>query len=86
MRAWACPRGEGERLVEKATVIGARPVQHRRRPAARTPDWTTGLAQVWETVLQLRGRAGPRQVEGATTGLCQMIGAGGVCVIHILRC
>jgi hypothetical protein len=40
---------------------------------------------VWETALQLRGQAGHRQVQGATAGLCQMIGAGGVCVIHILK-
>jgi len=32
-----------------------------------------------------RGQAGRRQVEGATAGLCQMIGAGGVCAIHILK-
>jgi acetyl-CoA acetyltransferase len=83
-----CPRGEGERLVaEGATAIGGRiPFSTDGGLLARGhPIGPTGLAQVWETVLQLRGRAGLRQVEGATTGLCQMIGAGGVCVVHILR-
>ena len=82
------PQGEGERMVEEeATTIGGRiPFNTDGGLLARGhPIGPTGLAQVWETVLQLRGRAGPRQVEGATTGLCQMIGAGGVCVIHILR-
>ena len=83
-----CPRGEGERLVEEgATTIGGRiPFNTDGGLLARGhPIGPTGLAQVWETVLQLRGRAGPRQVEGGTAGLCQMIGAGGVCVIHILK-
>ena len=44
-----------------------------------------GLAKIWETVVQLRGQAGPRQVDGARTGLIQLIGAGNVCLIHILQ-
>jgi acetyl-CoA acetyltransferase len=83
-----CRRGEGERLVEEgATAIGGRiPFNTDGGLLARGhPIGPTGLAQVWETVVQLRGRAGPRQVEGARAGLCQMIGAGGVCVIHILK-
>jgi acetyl-CoA acetyltransferase len=83
-----CRRGEGEHLAEEgATTIGGRiPFNTDGGLLARGhPIGPTGLAQVWETVLQLRGRAGPRQVEGATAGLCQMIGAGGVCVIHILK-
>ena len=49
------------------------------------PGGPTGLAQIHETVLQLRGGAGSRQVEGARTGLCHMAGAGSVCVVHILQ-
>jgi acetyl-CoA acetyltransferase len=45
----------------------------------------TGLAQIWDTVQQLRGEAGARQVDGARTGLAHMMGAGSVCVIHILQ-
>jgi acetyl-CoA C-acetyltransferase len=31
----------------------------------------TGLARALEVVLQLRGQAGPRQIEGVQTGLAQ---------------
>jgi acetyl-CoA acetyltransferase len=48
------------------------------------PGGPTGLAQIWETTLQLRGEAGKRQVPGARVGLCHMMGGGSVCVIHIL--
>jgi acetyl-CoA acetyltransferase len=49
------------------------------------PGGPTGLAQIWETTLQLRGEAGARQIEGARTGLCHMMGGGSVCAIHILQ-
>jgi acetyl-CoA acetyltransferase len=49
------------------------------------PGGPTGLAQIWETTLQLRGEAGKRQVENARIGLCHMMGGGSVCVIHILQ-
>ncbi len=48
------------------------------------PGGPTGLAQLWETTLQLRGEAGKRQVENARVGLCHMMGGGSVCVGHIL--
>jgi len=48
------------------------------------PGGPTGLAQLWETTLQLRGEAGPRQRKNARVGLCHMMGGGSVCVIHIL--
>ncbi len=83
-----CERGEGERLVlEGETAIGGRiPFSTDGGLLARGhPIGPTGLAQVWETVMQLRGAAGPRQVDGASVGLCHMIGAGGVCLVHILK-
>ncbi len=49
------------------------------------PGGPTGLAQLWETTLQLRGEAGPRQRKNARVGLCHMMGGGSVCVIHILQ-
>jgi len=48
------------------------------------PGGPTGLAQIWETTLQLRGEAGKRQVKDAKVGLCHMMGGGSVCVIHLL--
>jgi acetyl-CoA acetyltransferase len=48
------------------------------------PGGPTGLAQIWETTLQLRGEAGKRQVPNARAGLCHMMGGGSVCAAHIL--
>lgn len=54
------------------------------------PLGATGIAQVVEVVLHLRGEAGTRQVEGATVGLCHCTGGGiygldhGACSIHVL--
>jgi acetyl-CoA acetyltransferase len=82
-----CEVGEGERMVEAGeTTIGGRiPFSTDGGLLSRGhPNGPTGLAQIWETTLQLRGQAGPRQVEGARLGLTHMVGVGGVCVIHIL--
>lgn len=83
-----CGDGEGDKLVaEGATTLGGRiPFSTDGGLCARGhPGGPTGLAQIHETVLQLRGEAGPRQVVGARTGLCHMAGAGSVCVVHILQ-
>ncbi|MFQ5895185.1 MAG: thiolase domain-containing protein [Nitrospinota bacterium] len=49
------------------------------------PVGATGLAQVHELVVQLRGEAGERQVGGAEVGLAQNLGgSGATCVVHIL--
>ncbi len=48
------------------------------------PFGATGIRQVHETVLQLRGEAGPRQVPNASVGLAQCSGAGDVTTVHIL--
>ncbi len=45
------------------------------------PLGATGLAQCAELVWQLRGQAGPRQVEGARLALQHNIGLGGACVV-----
>jgi acetyl-CoA C-acetyltransferase len=50
------------------------------------PVGATGVAQVAEIALQLRGEAADRQVEGARTGLAQnMGGSGGSSIVHILE-
>jgi acetyl-CoA acetyltransferase len=48
------------------------------------PFGATGIRQVHETVLQLRGRAGTRQVAGARTGVVQCAGAGGVSAVAVI--
>ena len=47
------------------------------------PLGATGLAQCAELVWQLRGEAGPRQVEGATLALQHNIGLGGAAVVTL---
>ncbi len=50
------------------------------------PVGATGVAQVVEIVTQLRGEAGPRQVENARIGLTQnMGGSGGSALVHIME-
>jgi acetyl-CoA C-acetyltransferase len=50
------------------------------------PVGATGVAQVVEIATQLRGKAGQRQVNGATVGLTQnMGGSGGSSIVHILE-
>ena len=54
--------------------------------AAGHPIGATGIKQVSEIVLQLRGQAGKRQVNDAQVGLAQNVGgSGATSVIHILR-
>lgn len=83
-----CGEGEADKLVATGeTSIGGRiPFSTDGGLTARGhPGGPTGLAQIHETVLQLRGTARLRQVDGARTGLCHMAGAGSVCVVHILQ-
>lgn len=47
------------------------------------PLGATGLAQCSELVWQLRGQAGPRQVEGARHALQHNLGLGGACVVTL---
>jgi len=50
------------------------------------PVGATGVAQINEIVMQLRGEADKRQVKGATIGLTHNVGgSGGTAVIHILE-
>ena len=72
-----CPTGDGGKLVaEGETQLGGRiPVNVSGGLLSRGhPVGATGLAQVVEIVTQLRGEAGPRQVEGAKVGLAQCMG------------
>ena len=83
-----CAEGEGEKLVEEGqTQLGGRiPFNTDGGLIARGhPGGPTGLAQIHELVAQLRGEAGLRQVEGARTGMAQLVGGGSVCTISVLQ-
>lgn len=83
-----CKDGEAEACIDRGDFeLGGRvPFSTDGGLIARGhPGGPTGLAQIWETTLQLRGEAGKRQVENARTGMCHMMGGGSVCVIHLLQ-
>ena len=83
-----CAEGEAEKLVEDgATELGGRiPFNTDGGLIARGhPGGPTGLAQIHELALQLRGEAGKRQVENARTGLAHLVGGGSVCTVSLLQ-
>jgi acetyl-CoA C-acetyltransferase len=50
------------------------------------PLGATGIAQIVELTLQLRGKAGKRQIKDARYGLAQNVGGtGGTVAVHILE-
>jgi acetyl-CoA acyltransferase len=72
-----CKRGDGPRMVHDGdTAIGGRlPVSTSGGLLSKGhPLGATGIAQVHEIVAQLRGEAGPRQVDGARVGLTHAVG------------
>ncbi len=88
-----CPMGEGGRFVESgASSLGGRlPVNTDGGTLSRGHAIAaTGVAQIGEIVTQMRGEAGPRQVEGAKIGLQHCVGGyqmGDACgsTLHILE-
>ncbi len=69
-----CPMGEGGRLVRDGdTSLGGRiPINVSGGLESRGhPIGATGLAQIYELVVQLRGEAGARQVEGARHAIAE---------------
>ncbi len=49
------------------------------------PVGATGAAQIFDLVQQIRGEAGPRQLERHALGLAQNLGgSGATCVVSIL--
>jgi acetyl-CoA acetyltransferase len=67
-----CAKGEGGRLVEEGvTKLGGRVPVNTSGGLLRKghPVGATGIAQIVELTEQLQGRAGDRQVEGATVAL-----------------
>ena len=49
------------------------------------PGGPTGLAMIHEAVLQLRGQAEGRQVDGARVALAHLVGGGSVSTVNLLQ-
>ncbi len=74
-----CKKGEAPHLLREGVFdIGGRiPVNTDGGLMGRShPMGATALGQIYEIVLQLRGEAGLRQIEGAKIGLAHAMGAG----------
>ncbi len=83
-----CDEGDGEKLLEAGeTALGGRiPFNTDGGLIARGhPGGPTGLAMVHEVVVQLRGEAGARLVEGARHALAHLVGGGSVCTVNIFE-
>lgn len=82
-----CPPGEAARQLARGDFdIGGRIAVNPSGGllAMGHPIGPTGVGQICEITLQLRGQAGERQHPGARLGLAHMVGIGSVCVVHIL--
>ena len=78
--------GAGALLAEGATALGGRlPVNPSGGLLSKgEPLGASGLGQVVELVRQLRGEAGPRQVEGARVALAHTVGRGANAGVAVL--
>jgi len=80
------PEGTGEKFVDDGeNTYGGRVVTNPSGGLLSKghPLGATGLAQCAELVWQLRGTAGPRQVEGVSLALQHNLGLGGACVVTL---
>jgi acetyl-CoA C-acetyltransferase len=82
-------KGEGGKAIDNkiTTLDGQTPVNPSGGLKAKGhPIGATGVAQIAEIVLQLRGETDKRQVKDAKIGLTHNVGAGGAsCVVNILE-
>jgi acetyl-CoA acetyltransferase len=87
-----CEEGQGGTLIDSGeTEHGGRiPVNVSGGLLSKGhPLGATGIANLYELCLHLRGEAGARQVEGARLGLAHVVGGmvdfGSACAVHILE-
>jgi sterol carrier protein 2 len=83
-----CAEGDAERFIEAgANTYGGDVVTNPSGGLLSKghPLGATGLAQCAELVMQLRGTAGARQVDGARVALQHNLGLGGACVVTMYR-
>ncbi|WP_179137342.1 thiolase family protein [Candidatus Entotheonella palauensis] len=83
------PKGEGARLIQEAQteIHGRIPVNTSGGLISMGhPLGPTGLGHIAEILWQMRGQAGARQIpRDVNVALAHMVGAGGVCIVHIFR-
>jgi acetyl-CoA C-acetyltransferase len=82
-----CADGDQERMIQMGeTTLGGRlPINTDGGCIANgEPIGASGLRQVYESVLQLQGRAGTRQVENASTAFTHVYGAPGISACTVL--
>ena len=84
-----CKKGEGHNLIREGItkINGALPVNTSGGLKAKGhPISATGISQIYELVLQLRGQADKRQVDNIKYALAHNIGgAGSIASVHILK-
>jgi len=82
-------KGEGGKAIENkiTTLDGSLPVNTSGGLKAKGhPVGATGVAQIVEIALQLRGEADKRQVKDAEIGLAHNVGgSGATCTVHIME-
>ncbi len=81
-----CPEGGAEAFIDAGdNTYGGRVVTNPSGGLLSKghPLGATGLAQCYELTRQLRGTAGPTQVEGARHALQHNLGLGGACVVTL---
>lgn len=83
-----CGEGEATALLDSgATALGGRiPVNLSGGLLSKGhPIGATGVANLYELSLHLRGQAGARQAQGAKIGLAHVVGLGTCSAVHILE-
>jgi acetyl-CoA acetyltransferase len=83
-----CGEGEAGRMIDEgAMALGGRlPVNVSGGLLSKGhPVGATGIANLYEIALHLRGEAGARQVEGAKIGMTHVLGLGTPVAVHILE-
>lgn len=84
-----CEKGRGGMLVQDGVtaITGKHPVNTSGGLISMGhPVGPTGVGQVAEILWQMRGQCGSRQIpKPVDCALAHMVGAGGVCVVHLFR-
>ncbi len=84
-----CEPGQGGKLVEAGVtaISGKHPINTSGGLISMGhPVGPTGIGQVAEVLWQMRGECGKRQIlKPVNCALTQMVGAGGVCVVHVFK-